>query len=100
MEVLLRREDSECVRIELGRDDDLGEHRGERLGECHGYGPVEGHDAAEGADRVALVSALYASTMSSAIATPHGLACLTMTAAGLLKRFTSRHAASVSYTLR
>ena len=42
----------------------------------------------------------YAVVMSSATATPHGLACLTMTQAGSAKRWTSRHAASASYRFR
>ena len=39
---------------------------------------------------------VYASAMSAATATPHGLACLTITQAGSSKRWTSRHAASAS----
>ena len=42
----------------------------------------------------------YAVVMSPATATPHGLACLTITHAGSAKRCTSRHAASASYRLR
>ena len=42
----------------------------------------------------------YAVAMSSKTATPHGLACFTITHAGRSKRCTSRHAASVSNRLR
>ncbi len=42
----------------------------------------------------------YASPTVAATAAPHGLACLTTTAAGPSRRLTSRHAASVSSTLR
>ena len=42
------------------------------------------------------LAATYALVMSPAMATPHGLACLTMTTAGSSKRCTRRQAASVS----
>ncbi len=41
----------------------------------------------------------YASSGVAAIATPHGLACLTITHADSAKVFTHSHAASLSATL-
>ena len=43
------------VVVERRRHDDLGEHRRQRLGQRRGHRPVDGDDAAEGRDRVALV---------------------------------------------
>ena len=92
----------EGVVVEAGGQDRFQESA--RLAHSLGRGaidrPVQAHDAAEGADRIALVGAFERGwPMSAAMAAPQGLLCLRMHAAGSANWRTSRNALSRSSRL-
>ena len=96
-QVLLRPQRRQCFGLVVGGDDDLGEHRSERLRHRRRDRTVDGDDATERTHRITGVGpGVGRRRCPRRRRLRTGLACLTITQAGSEKRWTSRHAASVS----
>ena len=95
------REDRLGVVVGVGRDDDFGEDLGDRLGGGGVERAVDGDDPAERRDAVAgerLVPRLEQAV--ARVATPQGLACLTMTTVGGPSRNSATSSSAALASLR
>ena len=82
-QIVLARHDLKRLFGGVRRDDDFGEHLDNRLGRFRVQGLVQGHDTAEGADRIAFERlGVGRQSGSCPWRRRHGLACLMIATAG------------------